>query len=144
MKKLVVALAVVLCFYGGFVIWSINEYNTYYNNGLQSYKKIGFEKYYDPIPFMGFWYGKTTFALGVLLALICGSLLYWKLNAKILKIFIIFISLALFTSIFVSTTQAVEPITVNALLFFDEECTDPTQRENVYHDFFYLEPLFPI
>ena len=84
MKKIVLAVALVLFFYSGFVIWSINEYNVYCNNTLQFYKKIGFEKYYDPKPFMGFWYGKTALGLGaVLLMLICGSLLLRKRSARI-------------------------------------------------------------
>ena len=144
MKKIVLLVALVLCFYAGFVIWSINQYYIDENNALKPYKESGMEKYRHPKLFVIYWYGRTAVVSGVLLAVICGSLLLLKRHARIKVKVAIFISLTLFASIFVLSSQAVKSVTVNALLFFDEECTDATERENVYLDFFDLEPQCPM
>lgn len=148
----VLLLLTITVIYAMFVVWSFIEYNTYISTLIARYEALGINfDFVTPFKYIDFWYGEVALWIGIGLtvswvfiasskkkraALTCdgdSSAFSWLKRRK-WKLALIFLMIVVVLPL--TIVKAQEPICVNGLIYFDEECSDEYRRSRYWEAFF--------
>ena len=154
MKKLAKIIIGVWIVYFLFLAWSIMAYIEYCDEVIARYEQLipGSKEFVDPLPYIELWYGRAAVG-GFLVVLLITAILIAILGKSAKKtsltvatiLTLLILPLSTLNSFGIQQKENLlefqvesspEPIYVNTLIYFDEECTDAARRESTWKQFF--------